>query len=188
MLVGREVQSARGPRVEFREVVVVTVFQGMFVENTFGYRFKQGPSERNRSLWVTGSARECLCSASITFAGGRQQFLPVERGSEISIEEGDACVACGRRLRRPKRGGKRASSTVTRSPGRSRAFSTPLAGCTGPREFGSRTDHRAGLNELGHGRERARNITAEAPCSVSDRRHSGTREIGRKLRSHCLVT
>ena len=65
---------------------------------------------------------------------------PRLRGSEISIEEGDACVACGRRLRRPKRGGKRASSTVTRSPGRSRAFSTPLAGCTGPREFGSRTD------------------------------------------------
>ena len=96
----------------------------------------------------------------------RQLLLPVGvnyfcrlRGSEISIEEGDACVACGRRLRRPKRGGKRASSTASLSPERSRAFSTPLAGCTGPREFGSRTDHRAGTQ-----RARSRPRTRSKDC------------------------
>jgi len=83
-----------------------------------------------------------VCSASTTLPVGVNYFCRL-RGSEIRIEDGDACVACGRRLRRPKRGGKRASSTVTRSPDRSGAFSTPLAGCTGPLEVG-RTAHRAG--------------------------------------------
>ena len=55
-------------------------------------------------------------------AGGvqRQLLLPLGvshfcrfRSSWIEINNDDACGPCGRRLRRPKRGGKRAASTVT---------------------------------------------------------------------------
>ena len=45
----------------------------------------------------------------------RQLLLPLSdnyfgrlRGAGVDIEDGDAGAACGRRLRRPKRGGKRA--------------------------------------------------------------------------------
>ena len=125
----------------------------------------------------------------------RQLLLPVGvnyfcrlRGSEISIEDGDACVACGRRLRRPKRGGKRAFSTVTRSPGRSRAFSTPLAGCTGPLEVGSRTAHRAGAQ-----RDRSRPRTRSehrrrGPARFRTAEARSSRIWSRKIRSHRLVT
>ena len=50
----------------------------------------------------------------------RQLLLPLGvshfcrfRSSWIKINNDDACGPCGRRLRRPKRGGKRAASTVT---------------------------------------------------------------------------
>ena len=55
-----------------------------------------------------------------TRAVQRQLLLPLGvshfcrfRSSWIKINNDDACGPCGRRLRRPKRGGKRAASTVT---------------------------------------------------------------------------
>ena len=149
-------------------------------------------------------ARSRAGSAGAEAPVRRQLLLPVGvnnfcrlRGSEIGIEEGDACVACGRRLRRPKRGGKRASSTVTRSPDRWRAFSTPLAGCTGPREFGSRTDHRAGAQRArsrprtrsedrrrGHARFRTADAQELAKSGRSSGRTAWLRNRG-TIRSRC---
>ena len=105
----------------------------------------------------------------------RQLLLPLGvshfcrfRSSWIKINNDDACGPCGRRLRRPKRGGKRAASTVTHCRSARARFSMPLArstGCSAAGRPGMFTRSTGGGLRATADREHARG--EQAPAAIS---------------------